>query len=310
MTSTSRATWPSRSPSSSAVGVGHWRSDAARAHFAAVYATALARLPAVDRIWDVDTAFGTVRVYRFAGGPGRPVVLLPGRNASTPMWADNLSGLLAHRPVYCIDLLGEPGMSVQRKPITGADDQARWLDDVLTGIGEESVHVLGVSFGGWSAMNYALRRPQKVASLVLIDPVLTFAPIPLRTMLAFLPMGLPGVPDRVRRRILRWISGGADVDESDPALMLIDAGTADFALQQPTPARFSPEKLRALRVPVLAIIAGRSVIHDASRAAATARSVLSAGQVEVWPRASHAVTGEFPDEIAARTSEFWAGVDR
>ena len=71
-------------------------------------------------MWDVDTAFGTVRVYRFEGGPGRPVVLLPGRNASTPMWADNLPGLLAHRPVYCVDLLGEPGMSVQRKPITGA----------------------------------------------------------------------------------------------------------------------------------------------------------------------------------------------
>ena len=310
MTSTSRAIWPSRSPSSNAVGVGHWRSDAARAHFVAAYDTALARLPAVDRMWDVDTAFGTVRVYRFEGGPGRPVVLLPGRNASTPMWADNLPGLLAHRPVYCVDLLGEPGMSVQRKPITGADDQARWLDDVLTGIGEESVHILGVSFGGWSAMNYALRRPQKVASLVLVDPVLTFASIPLRTMLAFLPMGLPGVPERLRRSILRWISGGAEVDESDPVLMLIDAGTADFALQQPAPTRFSPEKLRALRVPVLAIIAGRSVIHDARRAAATARSVLSAGQVEVWERASHAVTGEFPDEIASRTSEFWAGVDR
>ncbi|MEH3132250.1 MAG: alpha/beta hydrolase [Mycolicibacterium neoaurum] len=292
------------------MGVGHWRSDAARAHFAAVYATALARLPDADRMWDVDTAFGTVRVYRFEGGTGRPVVLLPGRNASTPMWADNLPGLLTHRPAYCIDLLGEPGMSVQRKPITGPDDQARWLDDVLTGIGEESVHLLGVSFGGWSAMNYALRRPQKVASLVLVDPVLTFAPIPLRTMLAFLPMGLPGVPDRVRRRILRWISGGAEVDESDPVLMLIDAGTADFVLQQPAPTRFTTGQLRALRVPVLAIIAGRSVIHDAARAAATACSVLSAGQVEVWPRASHAVTGECPDEIAARTRAFWAGVDR
>ena len=292
------------------MGVGHWRSDAARAHFDAVYVMALARLPAVDRMWDVDTAFGAVRVYRFEGGSGRPVVLLPGRNASTPMWADNLPGLLAHRSVYCVDLLGEPGMSVQRRPITGPDDQARWLDDVLTGIGEGPVHLLGVSFGGWSAMNYALRRPQKVASLVLIDPVLTFASIPVRTMLAFLPMGLPGVPDGVRRRILGWISGGAEVDGSDPVLMLIDAGTADFALQQPAPTRFSPEELRALRVPVLAIIAGRSVIHDAGRAAATARSVLSVGQVEVWPRASHAVTGEFPDEIASRTNKFWAGVDR
>ena len=241
-----------------AVGVGRWRSESARAHFARVYDQALAVLPPIAEIRDVPTTFGTVRVYRFDGGPGRPVMLLPGRNASTPMWAENLPGLLAHRTVYCVDLLGEPGMSVQDAPLSGADDQSRWLEEVLSGLGLDSVHLMGVSFGGWSAVNHAVRHPGRVASLALLDPVLTFAPIPLPTMLAFIPMGLPGVPGALRRRILRWISGGADVEESEPVFVLIDAGTADFELHQPAPTLFSPAQLRGLQVPVLAIIAGRS----------------------------------------------------
>jgi len=292
-----------------AVGVGRWRSESARAHFARVYDQALAVLPPIAEIRDVPTTFGTVRVYRFDGGPGRPVMLLPGRNASTPMWAENLPGLLAHRTVYCVDLLGEPGMSVQDAPLSGADDQSRWLEEVLSGLGLDSVHLMGVSFGGWSAVNHAVRHPGRVASLALLDPVLTFAPIPLPTMLAFIPMGLPGVPGALRRRILRWISGGADVEESEPVFVLIDAGTADFELHQPAPTLFSPAQLRGLQVPVLAIIAGRSVIHDARRAASTARKLLRHGQVEVWDGASHALTGEYPDRIAARAVRFWDDTD-
>jgi pimeloyl-ACP methyl ester carboxylesterase len=290
--------------------VGRWRSASAREHYVRAYDRALAALPRIGETFDVPTTFGTVRAYRFGGPAGRPVLLLPGRNASTPMWADNLPGLLARRTVYCVDLLGEPGLSVQRLPLTGPADQAWWFGELLTGLGLDSVHLLGVSFGGWSAVNYAVRQPARVASLALLDPALTFAPIPLRTMLAVAPMGLARTPEWLRRRVLRWIAGGAAVSDAGPVAELIAAGTADFELHQPPPARFSRTQLAALDAPVLALIAGRSVIHDARRAADTARTALRHGQVELWASASHAITGEFPDEIAARAHRFWDGVDR
>ena len=68
-------------------GLGHFRSDAARAHFLAAYRAGMAGLPPMAASFDVPTAFGTVRAYRFDGPADKtPVVLLPGRNASTPMW--------------------------------------------------------------------------------------------------------------------------------------------------------------------------------------------------------------------------------
>lgn len=288
--------------------VGHFRDGGARARFVAAYRECLDGLPRVDETYDVPTSFGTVRVYRFDGPGGRPVVLLPGRNACTPMWAGNLPGLSAHRTVFAADLLGEPGLSVQQRPITGSRDQAQWFTEMLDGLALGAPHLMGVSFGGWTATNVAVSRPGRVASLTLLDPAMTFAPIAIRMLLASVPMAIPGTPESYRRWFLRWISGGAEVDESDPVAALIASGTREFVPRQPIPTRFTEDQLRGLEVPVLALIAGRSVIHDSGRAAATARRVLRRGRVELWQNASHAINGEFPAEIAAAAGTFWSQI--
>jgi pimeloyl-ACP methyl ester carboxylesterase len=270
----------------------------------------MAQLPPPSESADVPTSFGRVRAYRFDGPSDHPpVLLLPGRNASTPMYAVNLPSLLKRRTVYSIDLLGEAGLSVQDRPLTGPDDQAQWLDETLAGFGLERVHLLGVSIGGWTATNAAVRRPGRIASLTLLDPAMTFATIPVKAILASVAMYVPGVPDAVLRRVLKWIAGGADVDDSLPEAALISAGSTDFVLRSPMPKMFTDDQLRSLDIPVLALIAGRSVMLDAARAAARARNLLPRGQVELWAEASHAINGEYPSEIAERASRFWDDVD-
>jgi pimeloyl-ACP methyl ester carboxylesterase len=162
-----------------------------------VYRAGMAGLPLFGELSDVPTSFGTVRAYRFDGPSSAlntPVLLLPGRNASTPMYAVNLPPLLEHRTVYSVDLLGEAGFSVQNQPITGPDDQAQWLDETLAGLALERAHLLGVSIGGWTATNCAVRRPGRVASLTLLDPAMTFAPIPIKAILASSPCSFPACP--------------------------------------------------------------------------------------------------------------------
>jgi pimeloyl-ACP methyl ester carboxylesterase len=269
----------------------------------------MASLSAVGESADVPTTFGTVRAYRFDGRTGAPpVVLLPGRNASTPMWRVNIPALLEHRSVIAIDLLGEAGMSVQDKPITGADDEAQWLDDALAGLGLDRAHLMGVSIGGWTAVNYAVRRPGRAASLTLLDAVFTFAPVPAKALLVSAGLFLP-VPEALRRRVFSWISGGADFDDSLPEAALISAGSTDYVLRKAMPKMFTDDQLRSLDLPVLALIAGRSVMLDAARAVVRARNLLPHGQVELWANASHAINGEYPVEIAERAGRFWDDVD-
>ena len=302
-------------PRSSRTKVGHFVDDfgakdaAGLAHYLNAYRAAIAQLPPFDARTDVATSFGTVRVYRIDGPTGEtPVMLLPVRCASTPMWRPNLPGLLQHRTVSCVDLLGEAGLSVQDKAIADADDQAQWLDETLVGLGLARAHVLGVSIGGWAAVNYAARKPGRVASLALLDPVQTFARIPIRTLLWSGATMSPGVPELLRRRFLRRISGGADVDDSAPEVRLSSAAMVDFALRLPPPKLITDDQLRSLSIPVLTLLAGRSVMLNATRAAARARKCLPRGQVEVWEDATHAISGEFPERITERAQRFWAEV--
>jgi len=199
-------------------------------------------------------------------------------------------------------------MSVQDKPITGPDDEAHWLDDALAGLGLDRVHLTGVSIGGWTAVNYGVRRSGRAASLALLDPVFTFARVPAKALLVSAGLFLP-VPEAMRRRVFSWISGGAEADDSLPEAALISAGSTDYVMRKAMPKSFTDDQLRSLDCPVLALIAGRSVMLDAARAAARARNLLPRGQVELWADASHAINGEYPAEIAETAGAFWDDVD-
>ncbi|UXA20582.1 alpha/beta fold hydrolase [Mycobacterium sp. SMC-4] len=266
----------------------------------------MAELPTVDAEADVSTSFGRVRTYQFgAHHDSTPVVLLPGRNAATPMWRANLAGLTARRRVYSVDLLGEAGLSVQTRPITGAQDQAQWLADTLGGLELDRAHLMGVSIGGWAAANFAARFGDRVASLVLLEPVNTFGPIPLRTLALSAVLVLPGVPQPIRRWFLSWLSGGADLEQAAPEARLIDAAMTDFTLRLPPPTRITNDQLRALSMPVLAFLGGRSVMLDAERAARCAQELLPHSEIHIYPEASHAINGECAAEIERRAVAFW-----
>ncbi|MEU5265467.1 alpha/beta fold hydrolase [Amycolatopsis sp. NPDC021455] len=284
--------------------IGGFRSAQAKTAFDAVYDAGMRALPEPVATYDVATGFGSVRVYRFGPADGSPMVLLPGRAGTAVMWRPNLSAFAARHPVYAVDLLGEPGRSVQTRPLRDAADQAVWLEAVLGALDLRSVHLVGVSFGGWIACNLAVRAPSRLASVSLLDPVRTLGHLPAamlwRTMLA----GLPVISRWTRPAFLSWISGGVSVPADDPVAAVIDAGIRDYRIGAPPPEYFTDEQLHSIRIPVLALIAGRSVIHRAPAALARARTLIPQVQAELWPDASHALSAESADEVNARVLRF------
>ncbi|MBP2384065.1 alpha/beta fold hydrolase [Brachybacterium sacelli] len=290
--------------------VGHWRSTAGRAAYFAAYDATFADLPRPAATLDVRTDYGVVRVYRFAGrGTARsPLLLLPGTTSGTPMWADNLPSLLELADVYALDLLGEPGHSIQDRPITDDADKASWLAQVLADLPEERLHLLGHSLGGWTALNLALHHREDVASVSVLDPVVSFGDLPWGTIVRSPAAVLPWLPRSWRDAFTSYVSGGAEVEDL-PVARMIEAGMGQYRMTAPPPTRISPQRLGELEVPVLAIIAGKSVMHDPAQAARTARAALSDGRVEVLAEASHALNGEYPEEIASLVGDFVTEVE-
>ncbi|QBS39377.1 alpha/beta fold hydrolase [Nocardia sp. CS682] len=285
--------------------VGHFTSAAGHDRFFDAYTRAMRDLPAPNATLDLRTDYGVVRVYRFDGADptAPPLVLLPGRAAATPMWADNLPTLTKLRTVYAIDLLGEPGASIQTRPIEHDDDQARWLHQALRQLPEKQLYLLGVSIGGWTATNLAIRQPDKIAGVILLDPAMTFAGMPFRTIIRSIPASVRWSPKSWRDDFNSWTAGGAPVEDV-PVADMIEAGMQTYALHLPAPTEFSDDQLKSLKMPILVLLAGRSVMHDSAAAARRAESVLADATVRVYPDASHAINGEYPDEIASATAAF------
>lgn len=281
-----------------------FKSEEIHQRFLKFYAEAMKKLPVPMEILDIKTTYGTVRVYQFGNRGGIPILLFPGRAASTPMWETNLSGLLKTHDVYAMDLLGEPGLSTQTSPIKNNHQQADWVEEVITELEVEQVHLLGVSFGGWSAVNYAVHYQKYIASIILLDPALVFAPFSLKIILFSLISTLPFIPESWRKKSFSWISGGAEVDPENSTSLLISIGLKDFAIKTPAPKQFTVEELNGIRPPILVIFAGKSIVHDSVKALAFAKSLSSKVEAEIWPKASHAINGEFPDEINKRIEQF------
>jgi pimeloyl-ACP methyl ester carboxylesterase len=292
--------------------VGHFRSTAGEQAYLAAYREAMNLLPTPRSTLDLETSFGQVRVYEFgaasADRAGMPVVLLPGRTSGVPMWASNLPDLAAARITYALDALGDAGWSVQIRPVRDAADQADWLDQVVAQLPVGSVHLVGHSFGGWLAANYAARHPERVQTLTLLDPVFVFRGLRWQVYLISLPASLPFLPRSWRTRMLSMIGGGP-VDPEEPVARMISEATEQYVLKLPVPERITATQLGGLGMPVYAALAGRSVMHNGAHAAEVARTEIPDPTVELWPDATHSLPMEESAQLDRTILAFMASHD-
>ncbi len=225
------------------------------------------------------------------------------------MWARNLLDLADARTVYALDAIGDAGQSEQTRPIADADDQAAWIDEALDALHLGKVHLVGHSFGGWTAANYATHHPDRLATLSLLEPVFVFTGLRWQMYVTSLPASIPFLPASWRQAMLINIGGGGDIDERDPVAAMIDAGLAGYAAKLPTPTRLTTNTLTNLDVPTYVALGGAGAMHDVPAAASVAREYLPNSTVRVWPAASHSLPMEVAEELDRDLLRFMAHHD-
>jgi proline iminopeptidase/L-proline amide hydrolase len=115
-----------------------------------------------------------VRVNGNLAGPRSPIVLIHGGPGSSHWYFLNATALAAERAVILYDQL-DSGRS------DTPDDPANWhvprfvaeLEAVRSALGVARWHVLGASWGGTVALEYAARQPAELAGLVLQSPLVS-----------------------------------------------------------------------------------------------------------------------------------------
>ncbi|PRY57067.1 pimeloyl-ACP methyl ester carboxylesterase [Knoellia remsis] len=293
--------------------VGRWVSASGRDAYVTAYDRTWQDLPKPTSVREVPTTFGIARVYEWTRPQvaGRtPVVLLPGRSSGSPMWAANLPGIIAERPVYAMDAIGDAGLSVQSTPLSSFADIAQWVDEALAALKVEKAHVVGHSFGGASAAALATTRPGRIASLTLLEPVMTFESMPVSTMLWAALLSVPA-PQSWKDRALAEI-GGTTVEEvrrRTPMSEMINLGSRNFRAALPTPKVATDEALRGWTFPVYVAIASDKSLAGGEEAAARARSLLPNATVKVWPDTTHSLPMQVAAPLDAELVAFWAAAD-
>jgi pimeloyl-ACP methyl ester carboxylesterase len=253
----------------------------------------------------LESAVGTIQVFR--GGSGRPLVYLhsaTGEGAGLAFLEDLADDHHVLAPVF-------PGFGESEGigEIEDMEDAVFHLLDVFDRSGLDAPAVVGLSLGGWMAAELATRYPERVSSLVLVNPAGLYIPGAEIKEIFGRPL------DELARELFadennpvaQVMIQMADVAERPPAdipfellrpMLASLAATAKLAwdpyLHNPKLAR----RLARVRAPTLVVHGEKDGLIPRAHAEAYAEGIPGARLVDVAD-AAHLIVLEKPHELAS-----------
>ena len=112
-------------------------------------------------------------LYYEVKGEGQPLLLIHAGVADSRMWEDQVEAFARQYQVICFDLRGYGRTKFSGGRYANHEDAAGLLDY----LGLERVRLVGISFGGRIALDFALAYPERVEALVLGAPALDGYPV-------------------------------------------------------------------------------------------------------------------------------------
>jgi 3-oxoadipate enol-lactonase len=118
--------------------------------------------PSISEFAEIDGA----QIYYEVAGAGHPLLLIHAGVADSRMWDDQWALFAQHYRVIRLDMPGYGQSQVPGRPFAIHAQVAQ----LLTLLGAERAHVVGVSWGGRVALDFALAYPEMLDALVLVCP--------------------------------------------------------------------------------------------------------------------------------------------
>lgn len=261
-----------------------YKSSAGEQAIMALYDSILARWPTPYETFNVPTRHGDTFVIANGDSSATPLVLLHGAGSNSTTWAGDMVTYCRQYRVYAVDLLGEPGKSAPNRPAWAGMAYAEWLEDVLNALGIDKAILLGLSQGGWTAIKFAIYRPERVAKLVLLSPG-GIVPDKLSFVVRAIPLSLLGTWGN--QQIIRMVLGGQAVpEEVNQALTLI---MTQFKTRLGVLPLFTDTELRRLTMPILLLMGEQDVLRDALKISSRMQSLTPQVTTIIVPKGGHAL---------------------
>ncbi|HEV2310132.1 MAG TPA: alpha/beta hydrolase [Acidimicrobiia bacterium] len=263
----------------------------------------------------VDAPLGKIQVFR--GGSGAPLVYLHsagGEAAGLAVLED-----LAERFEVLAPIFPGFGESEGIDEIDDMDDAVFHLLDLWALFGLDRPCVLGSSLGGWMALELAVRYPERVARMVLVNPVgLYLEDAPISEMFGRSPAELAemlfvdqGHPIAAAMHAMEEFTGDVGKSVEIPIELVLPMWKAlgatarlgwDPYLHDPKLRR----RLRRIVAPTLVVAGAQDGLVPLQHAETLVAEIPDA-RLAVLDGAAHWLVLERPEELAALTRDFLAG---
>lgn len=106
--------------------------------------------------------------YEVHGNSSNHIIILNGIMMSTASWKPFIKDFSKHNTVVLVDFLDQ-GKSQRMTTPYKHDIQVRLLDELIERLWISEVTLMGISYGGEVALQYALAHPERVSKLILAN---------------------------------------------------------------------------------------------------------------------------------------------
>ena len=249
------------------------------------------------------------RLYYEVAGDGPAAVLAHGATFDTRMWDDQFAALSERFRTVRYDARGFGKSGTQSEtPYSVADD----LSALLGELDLSSASVIGLSMGGGTALEFALRYPDRLHSLVLVDSDLPGQPASKDAARLAVEIRNTARTDGVEAAKDKWLShpyftaASEKPDVFERLRMMVEAysgaiwpGPSRRVDIDPPPAR----RLHEIKAPTL-VVYGERDMPDFVRFAQLLAEGIDEAELVPIPGAGHMCNMEAPDTFNSTVLEF------
>jgi pimeloyl-ACP methyl ester carboxylesterase len=199
-----------------------------------------------------------------------------------------------------VDIIGDPGYSAPSRPPFAGDYHARWVDDIWAALNLQQASLVGASLGGWVALDYASRRPDRVSRVIALAPagIVRMSTAAALKILPFLLMGSWGFKKAFASSFgIRH--GDLSVDERTFFDFLALAQRNVIARRR-LPGVLDDAALAALSMPFKIVLGGRDIFFDAAAAASRVRALVPHAEIIQIEQAGHGLVDPTPIVLGAK----------
>jgi pimeloyl-ACP methyl ester carboxylesterase len=290
------------------------------AEYMTAYETSMRLWPVPYESMDIPSRFGSTHLVVCGPKDAPPLVLLHCFLTSLTVWAYNISDFCRNYRVYALDMMGQPSKSIPDQPIRNREEMAEWLTSVIDSLGIRQMDLVGYSYGGFAALNYAIHAPERVKKLILLSPAGGLIPLKtqfyIRGALNTLGQALH-IGRLTMNSLFHWMFYEPNMKKANIrpiAECLFNQmylGGKYFRQELLSPKNFvlptivyPDQELRALESPTLLLIGQQEAIYNPVAAVARARQLIPNIQAEIIPEAGHDLPVSQSETVDQQVLEF------